>query len=76
MSLEIFEKREISWLFDQVSRYYPDSPSKFWRQRTDLEEPPEVRVEEENYRARIKNGFDLLGKFFIDIWTIPQQKDK
>ena len=61
--------REIFWLFDQVSRDYADSPSKVWQQRTNLEEPPEVRAEEEKYQARIQNGLDLMAEYLTDFWS-------
>ncbi|MBR0288056.1 MAG: hypothetical protein IJQ82_03660 [Selenomonadaceae bacterium] len=63
-----FANGEISWMFDQMSRDYPDSPSKVWRQRTNSEELPEIRAEEEKYRARIQNGLDLMAEYLMDLW--------
>ena len=71
-----FDKGEISWMICQASRDYPDSPSKVWRQRTGLEEPPEIRIEEEKYRARIENGLDLMAEYLTNLWTQSRQRDK
>ncbi len=54
MCRQRFANGEISWAFDQMIRDYPDSPSKVWQRRTGLEEPPEVRAEEEKYQARMR----------------------
>ncbi|MBQ3441733.1 MAG: hypothetical protein IJG33_00660 [Selenomonadaceae bacterium] len=59
-----------------MSRNYPDSPSKVWRQRTNSEELPEIRVEEEKYRARIQNGFDFMAEYLADLWSRSRQRDK
>lgn len=64
-----FANREIFWTFDQVTRDYPDSPSKVWQRRTGLKEPLEVRAEEEKYRARIQNGLDLTAEYLTDFWS-------
>lgn len=71
-----FANREIFWTFDQVTRDYPDSPSKVWQRRTGLKEPLEVRAEEEKYRARIQNGLDLTAEYLTDFWSRSRQRDK
>ena len=68
MCRQRFANGEIFWMFDQMSRDYPDSPSKVWRQRTNSEELPEIRAEEEKYRARIQNGLDLMAEYLMDLW--------
>ena len=71
-----FAHREISWMFYQMIRDYPDSPSKVWQRRTGLEKPPEVRAEEEKYQARIQTGLDLMAEYLMDLWGKPRQRDK
>lgn len=76
MCRQRFANGEISWAFDQMIRDYSDSPSKVWQRRTGLEEPPEVRAEEEKYQARIQNGLYLTAEYFMDLWSKPRQRDK
>ena len=64
-----FAHREISWMFDQMSRDYLESPSEVWQRRTGLEESTAVRAEEKNYQARIQNGLDLAAEYLMNLWS-------